>query len=117
MFHAKWSCRPYGTFREARGVPIPPSPDLPVDSLYAESFHSSVVQLRENAPVNGLDLHIAHVLNRLLVASDAGEMSVEAIVPRPRGIPVCDDVLVLVQVDTFVTHGAEKNFGTHGLHG
>jgi hypothetical protein len=67
--------------------------------------------------VNGLDLHIAHVLNRPLLASDAAQVSVEPIVPRPRGIPVRDDVLVLIQVDTFVTHGAEKNFGTHAFLG
>jgi hypothetical protein len=40
-------------------------------------------------------------------------VSVEPIVPRPRGIPVCDDVLVLIQIDAFVAHRTEKNFGTH----
>lgn len=76
---------------------------LPLDPLYPESFHGALVQLRENATVNGLDLLVAHVLNRLPLASDAAEVRVEPIVPRPRGIPVRDDIFLLVQVDGLAT--------------
>lgn len=88
---------------------------LPLDPLYPESFHGAVVQLREDAPVNGLDLFVAHVLHRLPLASDAAEMRVEPIVPRPRRIPVRDDIFLLVQIDGLATLWTEEDFGAHAL--
>ena len=65
--------------------------------------------------MNSLDLHIAHVLNRLPVTSDAAKMSVEAIVPRSRGIPIRDHVFVSIQVDAFATLRTKKDLRTHAL--
>ena len=65
--------------------------------------------------MNSLDLHIAHVLNRLPVGSDATKMRVEPIVSRPRRVSVCYDVFVSIQVDALVTLWTEENLGTHAL--
>jgi hypothetical protein len=65
--------------------------------------------------MNSLDLHIAHILNRLPVTSDAAEVSVETIVSRSRSIPICDHVFVSIQVDAFATLRTKKDLRTHAL--
>lgn len=92
----------------------PGSSRLLVDSLYAEPLQGSRVEFRENAPVNGLDLHIAHVLSRLPVSPDAAEMRIEPVVPRPRRISIYDHVFLFFQVYALVTLWTEKDLRTHG---
>ena len=53
--------------------------------------------------MNGLDFHVAHVLNRPSLTSDASKMGVEPIVLCPGRVSVRHHVLVLVQVHAFVT--------------